>query len=84
MKFVVDFLNDWLGSEIPEDIESIALGNTSLKTIMRVFGNSLAEAQKSDVSNIVLPLNQRIREIKEFLFNNSDENNKITYSNECI
>jgi len=82
--FVINSLNALFGSDIPLDIDPLALGNTDIRTILSMFGTTLAGMNKTDIATMILPNNQRLREIKMKLLNSTDDNNKITFGKDCI
>lgn len=82
--FTINFLNSIFGSEISSDIDALSLGNSSIRELLSLFGTVLNDTDKPSISEMILPVDQLVREIKAALFNSTDENNQITFSKDCI
>lgn len=66
-KTVINILNDILGVDIDEKIEPSELGNTKLKTVLKVFNSSLFSDSNAEFVRTIVPLNQMLSTIKKEL-----------------
>lgn len=82
--FTINFLNSVFGSEISSDIDALTLGNSSIRDLLSLFGTVLNTTDKVSISEMILPTDQLVREIKTALINSTDSNNQITFSKDCI
>jgi hypothetical protein len=66
-KTVINILNDILGVDIDAKIEPSELGNTKLKTVLKVFNSSLFNDSNAEFVRTIVPLNQMLSTIKKEL-----------------
>ncbi len=82
--FTISAINNLFGSEVPADIEALALGNTTVRDIFSLFGNNLPGMTTSQFAQIYIPNDEVVRNIKQALFSKRDENNKLEYGDGCL
>ena len=79
-----EILNTLLDTAIPENTDMNVITNISIRSILHNFGSDIFDIVNNEIAMNRLPMTEKLYEIKDRLIRQLSDNNKITFSNECI
>ena len=77
-------LEEIFDTTIPDNSDIDVIMSTSIRSIIHNFGTNLFSIVNNEIAMNRLPMTEKLHEIKDRLIRQLSENNKITFSEECI